>query len=186
MRKPSARGSRCTEFIKVDLNKKIVYLIGMMGSGKSSVGKRAARLCGYDFCDLDSLIEKRAGRKITEIFAEDGEAAFRSAEKGALADVSETNKPTIVSCGGGIILDPENTERMRESGIVILIEREIEKIKSTANVNTRPLLKNSAENIKKIYDQRKPLYQNACHYIVKNNDSVAEAAQSVADLLKTL
>ncbi|MGH9000821.1 MAG: shikimate kinase, partial [Acidimicrobiia bacterium] len=96
-----------------------LVLVGMMGSGKSSVGRRLARRLGRSFVDTDQLVEARRGLPIAEIFAADGEAAFRALESSAVAEALGASPPAVVAFGGGAILDPANRERARAGAVVV-------------------------------------------------------------------
>src|SRR5690349_17838301 len=96
-----------------------VVLVGMMGAGKTTVGKHVAERLGWPFVDVDEEIEARQGRTIPQIFDEDGEAAFRIIERSVLADVLASTRHAVVAAGGGAVLDPKNRELMRSRGVVI-------------------------------------------------------------------
>ncbi|MGH2658553.1 MAG: shikimate kinase, partial [Actinomycetota bacterium] len=98
----------------------IVYLVGMPGSGKSTVGPELARRLGVSFVELDSEIERAAGKSVSEIFAEDGEARFRELEASALTVVGARD-PSVVSCGGGVVLEPANRVTLRATGDVVFL-----------------------------------------------------------------
>lgn len=96
-----------------------LMLIGMMGAGKTTVGAECARRLGRGFVDLDELIETTTGRSIPEIFATDGEPAFRVLERAALADTCASPAPLVISVGGGAMIDPEN-RRVAQAGSVVV------------------------------------------------------------------
>lgn len=100
---------------------KAIFLIGYMGSGKSTLGKALAQRCDVRFIDLDDYIEDRAGKKIREIFAEDGEAAFRDLERRMLLEVSGMDN-VLVACGGGTPCFGDNMELMNSRGITVLLQ----------------------------------------------------------------
>ena len=118
-----------------------IFLIGFMGSGKSTMGKKVAGRLGYSFVDLDALIVERAGQTIPEIFAQHGEAAFRQQEQAALHAVLEVPK-TVISCGGGTPCFFDNMQRINASGYSVylrLTPRELA-IRLAASKTKRPLI----------------------------------------------
>ena len=100
----------------------IVYLVGMPGSGKSTVGREVAGRLGVPFVDLDEEIERRHGSTVPEIFADEGEAAFRALEARELVEVSRQD-PSVVACGGGVVLEPANRIALRNTGTCVYLER---------------------------------------------------------------
>lgn len=96
-----------------------LFLVGMMGSGKSTVGRRCAERLGRPFVDLDASIEERAGRPVAAIFGESGEGAFRRIESEALAEAAASPRPAVVACGGGAVLAPGNRDVMTGAGAVV-------------------------------------------------------------------
>ncbi|MDE5962286.1 shikimate kinase [uncultured Duncaniella sp.] len=100
---------------------KAIFLIGYMGSGKSTLGRALSQRCDVDFIDLDDYIEARAGKKIREIFAEEGEAAFRDLERRMLLEVSEKDN-VLVACGGGTPCFGDNMSLMNSRGITVLLQ----------------------------------------------------------------
>src|SRR5207247_5909647 len=103
----------------------IVYLVGMPGSGKSTVGPELAGRLGVPFIELDAEIEGAAGRSVPEIFAEEGEAGFRAREAAALVDAARRD-PSVVSCGGGVVLEPANRVTLRATGEVVFLSVALE------------------------------------------------------------
>ncbi|HET9444488.1 MAG TPA: shikimate kinase, partial [Acidimicrobiales bacterium] len=99
-----------------------VLLVGMMGSGKTTVGRRLARELGWDYLDSDEQVCRRTGRTVREIFEADGEAAFRAEEKRALAEAAGAGRPTVISVAGGAVLDPDNRRILSEAGTVVWLD----------------------------------------------------------------
>lgn len=138
-----------------------IYLIGMMGSGKTSSGRELARLLGVSFVDLDELVAERAGRSINEIFKFEGEPFFRALERNVLEEVA-SRSDQVVATGGGSILDPLNRERMRRTGITIYLKASLptlwERVKQKKD---RPLLetRNPQEMLAYLFRLRGPLYE---------------------------
>ena len=156
-----------------------------MGTGKSSAGQEIARRLDLKFIDLDELIVKKEGRSINDVFAQDGEPYFRKAEKEALREVSQVNSQ-VVSCGGGIVIDPENIAIMKQSGRFIALTARPEVIFERIKKEThRPLL-NTADPLARINELltiRKPYYDQAEFVIDTSDISVQEAAEKVVKLI---
>src|SRR5688500_12588274 len=102
-----------------------VLLIGMMGAGKTTVGRALAERLGWPYLDSDEQVERNTGRTVPEIFEADGEAAFRAEEKRALAEATTSTGPVVVSVAGGAVLDPENRRRLREGGRVVWLRASV-------------------------------------------------------------
>lgn len=145
---------------------KNIILVGMMGTGKSTVGAILAEQLGYELVDLDKVITQIEGRSIAEIFADNGEAYFRKIETEVLKDVLK-DKKKIISTGGGAVLAPENTLLMLENGMVVALTASEEEIISRVSGNqNRPLLAgNAEERVRRIMEQRRDAYLFA-HYTV--------------------
>ena len=141
-----------------------MYLVGFMGAGKSTVGKALSALKGFEFIDLDSFIEKTANSKIPEIFSEFGEEKFRELETESLVKVSELKGKTVVSTGGGIMLNPENIHVMQTTGTTIYLKAGIETIwERIKDDRGRPLLnvENPLGTATELLNSRKHLYEGA-------------------------
>lgn len=135
-----------------------VFFVGFMGAGKTSVSRRLARLCGISSIDMDSYIERRDGRRIRDIFAEDGEGRFRDLETQVLREMTQ-GEPALISCGGGVVLRPENRAILREGGFVVFLKVRAEEAKSRiSDPSTRPLL-GDVESARKTNEERLPLYE---------------------------
>lgn len=164
-----------------------IYLIGMMGSGKSSTGKRLALKMGYSFMDLDDLIQGRMRKTIVEIFAEKGEEFFREEEAKLLREVCD-DASRVIATGGGAILRPANVERMKQTGEVIFLETSLDVLWSRVKEKKdRPLLKQDAnpkDSLLKIFTYRQPLYKAASSLRVNTDGkSAGEVADEIYNLL---
>ncbi len=160
-----------------------IILIGMMGTGKSTVGEILAAELGYTLIDLDAAIVADAGMTIPEMFELHGEAFFRQAETDALRKVVSAGGRQIIATGGGAVLNPVNCELMSGGGLVVALtaqaEEIIERVKGDSN---RPLLAgNAEERIRAILEERKHAYQFA-HCTV---DTSRRGADEVAQLVLT-
>ncbi|BAQ64192.1 shikimate kinase [Geminocystis sp. NIES-3709] len=139
-----------------------VYLIGMMGSGKTTIGKLLAEKLNYRFLDTDSIIETVTHKTINEIFAEEGEASFRQLESDILREISAYTR-TVIATGGGIILCQDNWSHLRD-GMVIWLDVPVDVlVKRLADDDTRPLLhqEDLRAKLTDLRQQREYLYQQA-------------------------
>ncbi len=117
-----------------------IVLIGFMASGKTTIGKALAQALGLEFVDTDDLIEAVAGKKISRIFADDGEEAFRKLETEQLKQLQKTQNK-LISCGGGIVIKPENRTLLKKIGKVIFLKvKPLEVLKRVPDYTTRPLI----------------------------------------------
>lgn len=165
------------------LNRQI-FLIGMPGSGKSTLGKRAARELDLSFLDLDDWIEDRAGMSIPEIFEQYGEEGFRKMETGALSFLTRT-RPGLVSVGGGTPMKAENRTIMRGWGSIILLDRPLEQILSDIRTEDRPLLKdNPEEKLRELYDLRMPVYRQLADVTIRNDSDFQTAEALLVRVLR--
>ncbi|MBN1161955.1 MAG: shikimate kinase [Dehalococcoidales bacterium] len=164
-----------------------IALIGFMGTGKTAVGKLLSQKLGKEFIELDYLIEKKTGRSIQEIFRRDGEVRFRELEIEAVAEVSP-RKNIVIACGGGVVLNTINVERLRKESVIICLTASASVIlKRTAHDGSRrPLLNvaDRAQEIKKLLDFRRPFYARAADITV--NTSRLDADGVVARILGIL
>ncbi len=148
-----------------------IILIGFMGTGKSTIGRQLSLSLGYPLIDTDHLIEERAGKSIPEIFAQEGEDAFRDTETNTLRSLAESTNH-IISTGGGIIGRAENREILQELGYVVWLVASPEEILARTSRNSnRPLLNNQdpAGTIRKLLTQRMPLYEAASHLAIETD-----------------
>ena len=153
-----------------------IYLVGFMGTGKTTVGKELARLKKWQFVDLDDLIEFREKMPIADIFAKQGEPYFRRVEKRVLKDVVK-EKGFVVACGGGVVIDEENIRVMKETGKIICLAASPEVIlQRTRGYTHRPLLniENPKERIELLLKMRAPYYAKADCMIDTSKMSVEE------------
>lgn len=141
-----------------------IVLTGFMATGKTILGKSLAEKLKMEFIDTDSLIEKNEGKRISKIFAEEGEKYFRNIEKNIIKKISRNNN-TVISTGGGVVLLPENMENLREKGIIICLKTRpeiiLERVKQQKGI--RPLLNKPEplKEIKSILRTRAPYYKQA-------------------------
>ena len=141
-----------------------VALIGFMGTGKSSVGRVLAKKLERKFIELDALVEQKAGRSIPEIFQQSGETGFRELEIQIVKDI-EAERNTVIACGGGVVLNGINVDRLREGAVIVyLMASPVVILKRTSRDRTlRPML-NIEDPISRIRDLlkfRRPFYERA-------------------------
>ena len=138
-----------------------VFLIGFMGAGKSTVARRLARSCGVSSLDLDTYIERECGKKIREVFADEGEAAFRRMEAHALGEVAAMDAAMLVSCGGGIVTTDESRQALQKLGFTVLLKVDADEAASRiSDKSTRPLFQD-LESARQLCEDRAPLYEQA-------------------------
>ncbi|KZR88654.1 Shikimate kinase 1 [Synechococcus sp. MIT S9509] len=165
-----------------------LYLVGMMGSGKTSTGRPLAERLGYGFVDADAVIEQVAGCTISEIFERDGEEDFRSLETQVLRSISERHS-LVVATGGGVVTRSENWGMMHQ-GIVIWLDVERRQLlqRLQADSTQRPLLmtEDPAETLDAILKQRRPLYDEADLTVVIESETPEVVANGIIQLLPEL
>ena len=146
-----------------------IALIGFMGTGKTVAGRVLARKLRKEFVELDSLIERKAGRTIPEIFQQGGEVAFRALEIEVTREVSG-RKNVVIACGGGVVLNKINIDRLREECLIVYLTASSDVIlKRTSNSKKeRPLLNvgDRAQAVQKLLELRKPFYEQAADITV--------------------
>lgn len=157
-----------------------IILIGPMGAGKSAVGRALAAATRHRFADTDRLIVQRAGRRIPEIFADSGEAAFRALERAALLELHGWSR-LVVATGGGIVETPANLATLREMGCVIWLQASVEALWRRVCTDTnRPLLQvaDPRAALRATLERREPLYRAAAHGSVDTSEiDAAEVAR---------
>jgi shikimate kinase len=157
----------------------IVYLVGMPGSGKSTVGPELAGLLGVPFVELDAGIERAAGKSVRAIFAEEGEQRFRELEAAALTEAA-AHDPSVVSCGGGVVLEPANRVMLRATGTVVFLSVPLEILRSRiVPAAERPLIHEEAD-LERLFREREPLYREFAAHVVDASgppEAVARAIQ---------
>lgn len=159
-----------------------LVLIGFMGTGKTSVGHAAASLLHFKFVDTDILIEKQAGKRISDIFAEEGESRFREYERAVVAELAQHTR-AVISTGGGLAADPDNLASLKTHALVICLWASPEAIwERVRHQNHRPLL-NQPEplgTIRSLLEEREPFYRQADVLINTEMRSLKEVVNQVA------
>ncbi len=149
-----------------------VVLIGMPGCGKSAVGRALARRLGKEFLDLDRLIEAEAGKPIPEIFAEEGEDAFRTLESAAVRKAG-ARTGCILSTGGGVVTRPENYAPLHQNGVIVHLTRSLEKLPTAG----RPV--SQSTDLRALWRRREALYQSFADLTADNNGSIEDTVRTV-------
>ena len=159
-----------------------LVLVGLMGAGKTTVGERCAARLDRPFVDTDDLVETLAGRTVAELFTE-GEAAFRSFERAAVADACASPTPLVIACGGGAVLDPTSRRRLRDTSFVVWLRAEPHVLADRVHADgiDRPLLTDAGAlpTLAHLADTRAPAYEAAADVAVttegRSPDAVATA-----------
>ena len=154
-----------------------IYLIGMPGCGKSTIGKRISAELNMGFVDLDEYITQRSNESIPDMF-EKGEKYFRSKEHECLLNVCDL-KNTVIATGGGIVETPENEDVMKKSGTVVFIDTPSERILSNSSLKGRPLLADNKNKIFDIYKRRYNLYKKFSSIEIINDSDIDTAISKI-------
>ena len=174
--------------LKEKLGGRNIFLIGMMGSGKSQTGPILAKMINYAFVDTDDVIEKASKQSISSIFEKGREKVFRDVEKKVLKEISQHHS-LVIATGGGLVTLPENWGILHQ-GIVIWLDldlkRSIKRLES--DKKKRPLLigDDLAENFSQIYESRKPIYLESDLRIEVEDQSPYEVATMIAEHLPSI
>jgi len=168
---PAPRSDR--DAVRIALGPRAVVLVGMMGSGKSSVGRRLAARLGLPFVDADAEIETAAGMTIPEIFAQRGEAEFRDGERRVIARVLTTRAPLVLATGGGAFMNAETRARIGDLGVSVWLKAEpdvlMRRVRKRSN---RPLLQTADPEgtLRRMLAEREPVYALADLTIISRDD----------------
>ena len=159
-----------------------LVLIGMPGSGKTTVGKILSRMLCMPLVDTDALVEKAAGKTIPELFAQEGESAFRDRETAAARQAAELDN-TVIATGGGIILRPENMAALAATGLIFFRDRDLADILGEDHMG-RPLVGKDPDKLRILYTQRIDLYRKYAQYTISDTKTAEEAAARIAALYR--
>ena len=165
--------------------KQNLILCGFMGCGKSTIGRRLAKLSGREFIDMDSFIEEQQGMSIPEIFASLGEPAFRQMETEA-SQILAQKQELVIASGGGTVLNPENVRILKKSGKILLLDAPLAALQERLKFDTqRPLLQrpDRREFIEQLYKQRFPLYQQAADLVIPAGAPGNVVARTILQML---
>jgi shikimate kinase len=173
------------ETVKQLLDGRSIVLVGLMGAGKSTIGRRLAQKLSLAFVDADAEIEQAAGKSVQDIFREHGEASFREGERRVIARLLESG-PQVLATGGGAFMNEETRNNISSRGIAVWLRADIELLmKRVRRRDNRPLLKtdNPEEVMQTLIDQRYPVYGRA-DIIVESRD--VPHSSIVSDVIRAL
>lgn len=162
-----------------------VVLVGMMGVGKTTVGRRVAESLGRAFADSDEVIEARTGRSVREIFEADGEPAFRVLEARVLADAIDAEEPAVIAAAGGVVLDPGNREVLRRAGSVIWLRAPVEVLVGrVVTGDHRPLLADDpGGTLHRMEEDRTALYAEVADAVVDSSRPADDVVHEVLGIV---
>lgn len=162
-----------------------VVLVGMMGVGKSTVGRKLAQLLNLPFADADDEIERAAQMSVSEIFSSYGEAYFRDGERRVIARLMEGN-PIVLATGGGAFVQPETRQLILERGVAVWLDSDVKTlVDRVTRKDTRPLLRNGdpAEIVARLKAEREPAYSEAPIKVMSNTGPHGEAVNRILQAL---
>jgi len=157
---------------------KNIVLIGMMGSGKTTCARILSRKLGRKMVDTDDLLTERAGKSIPQIFAEDGEAAFRAMET-AIARELGGSSDLIIATGGGMVLRAENAAALRQNSWVVYLDRDAREIFRHTDMSGRPLAQQGEDAFAALAAERDHVYRACADIVVQNSRSAQDAAAQI-------
>ena len=161
-----------------------VVIIGMPGSGKTTIGKILGKELSLKFYDMDEYIQKTTSKSIIELF-ENGEEYFRDIESNVCRELSQKEN-VLISTGGGVIKRKENIDAFKENALIIFLDRPVEKILEDVDVSKRPLLKDGKEKIINLYKERYELYKNYADEIVVNDKDMRHVIESLKNKISKI
>jgi len=162
-----------------------IYFIGLMGAGKTTIGRLLAKQMGREFYDSDVEIERKTGVKIPLIFELEGEEGFRKRETSVIEELSQLSN-VVVATGGGAVLQPENRAFLKNNGKIIYLRAKVNDLyQRTRNDKSRPLLQggNIKQKLERLYVARDPIYTDLADYIV---DTGAQSASDITNHIEQL
>lgn len=161
-----------------------VFLIGMPGCGKSSLGKKVASTMRVPYVDMDQRIADGVGCAVADIFERYGEQAFRNAETNTLIQLTR-EQPSLISTGGGTVLREENRAIMRNFGVIVLIDRPLEDIMGDIKLDRRPLLaKKGLGEVERLYRERIDTYRALADFVLDNNNGYYAGLNGLEQIMR--
>ena len=163
--------------MKIEYDERNVYLVGLMGAGKTTIGKALARRLACGFVDSDHEIEARTGVSLPTIFEIEGEEGFRRREAQVIADLARLGGQ-VVATGGGVVLRPDNRENLKDSGFVIYLDVPLQTLcERTRHDKGRPLLQvgNPLQKFRELHAQRDPLYRSIANLVISGSRITAQS-----------
>ena len=165
---------------------KNIYLIGLMGSGKTTLGKILSKKLDKHFYDSDQVIEEKLGVNVPMIFEYEGESGFRNRESAVIDELTQ-QRGVVLATGGGVILRPENRSHLAARGLVIYLSASVKQLyKRTRMDRNRPLLQtdNPREQLQRLHDERDPLYREISDLVVETDNRSVQ--QAIPDLIRKI
>ena len=167
-----------------------IYLVGPMGAGKTTIGRRIAEIKGMTFVDSDHEVEKRTGVDISFIFDMEGEEGFRKREREMIAELSEQPN-TVMATGGGAVLDESTRDLLSARGVVVYLETSLEQqLARTRKASNRPLLEDSNDvekTLAQLMEERDPLYRSIADVVVATGEQQARRlAREIVEQLEAI
>lgn len=163
-----------------------LFLIGPMGAGKSTIGRRLARSLELPFVDSDQVIQERTGVDIPRIFDVEGEEGFRQREKAIIEELTAA-PPMVLATGGGAVLDPDNRRHLHERGTVVYLQTSVdEQLRRTGKDKRRPLLQTAdpRARLEALLEERDPLYRETAHLTVSTDQgNIGQVVRRILDAL---
>ncbi|MBP8784576.1 MAG: shikimate kinase [Synergistaceae bacterium] len=163
-----------------------IYLIGLPGVGKTTLGQKIADFMNLPFVDIDCMLHEEAGMSVADIFSTYGEPHFRDLESQMLAAIAAKPFDAVIATGGGIILREENRSCLRQSGTVVYLDRSPESIIKDIHVEERPLLAKNPMRLFELSKERSALYSECCHISVSLPLGVEESLEHLQEVFSHL
>ena len=160
-----------------------IVIIGMPGSGKTTLGKILAEELNIKFVDMDEYIINKTGKTTVQLF-ENGEEYFRDIESETCKELAEYDN-ILISTGGGVIKRKKNVDVLSKEGLIIFLDRPVDNILGDVDVSFRPLLKDGKEKLLKLYDERYALYNEYAEETVKNDSDVRVVIDRIKEIIKS-
>ena len=160
-----------------------IILIGMPGCGKSTIGKVLSKALRLDFFDCDAVLEETEKTTIPKIFESFGEDYFRQLETKTLSQLCKRQN-AVISTGGGVVERKENLDILKNSGIVVFINRPLEMISGDVDTTHRPLLKDGKKRLASLYNRRISLYKSVCDVEIDNSAAIDTVVAKIIDEVK--